>query len=210
MTRAAMLRSEGAEEGIASGQKLRLERRGVSAALVTARQTFSPMNPIPSSIHDRKVFPTALLVAVAVLAALGHHSFAQSKPAADSAALPQLPYGVSRQESIPGRSAELTPPLRVTELPGDSRNPPATSAKSTATPQPRDPLWDSPDANSVGVESAEALHRKYHLPANPNGTGQASPIGWLSLLGLLGLAAVAVVLSQHERGRGRKVGRRAR
>lgn len=183
------------------------------------------MNPIPRSIHDRRVFPAALIVAIAALAILGSHSFAQSKPAADSDAIPHLPYGVSRQESGQARVPEFTPPPGVTELPAESKSPPANRAKPEAktvpagppsavppaTPKPHDPLWDLPDAKGVGGESAEALGRKYHLPAQPHGLNHVSPIGWLSVLGLLAMGAVAIVLGQRSgRERDRKSRRSSR
>lgn len=146
-----------------------------------------------------------MIFASAVLAVSVEQSHAQTKPPAE----PALPYGVSRQESSSRALPDLVKPVGVTEARGEPKGAPSIAAEPRPTPPPPDPLWHLADARSVGAESAHALNTKYQLPATPQGMIQASPIGWLSVVGLLGLVAVSIVLGQRNgKERDQKVSRR--
>jgi hypothetical protein len=183
------------------------------------------MNSSSRSIHIRWVFPSVLIVAL-FLALAENRAGAQAKTTPGADVFPELPYGVSRAESRPSSTPPPPEPFGVTVAPAAPAEPrraplprrkppvkvfpetgltgvpvpalvPSSGSVPAPAPAPPNPLWDAPDAGSIGVESGEALGRKLHLPANSHGLGPISPLGLSALLGLLALAAVAMVLGQR-------------
>lgn len=195
------------------------------------------MNSFSRSIHSRRVFPAALIVA-AVLALAENHAGAQEKTAPGTDAYPELPYGVSREERRPSSTPPPAEPFGVTVAPAAPAEPrrvplprrkppvkvspetgltgvpvpalvPSSGSVPAPAPAPPNPLWDMPNASHLGVESPDALDRRLHLPADKHGLMPSGSITWLGALGLLALFAVAIALTQRgKRGEDQKRRRR--